>query len=88
MDKSVAPGDDFYAYANGGVAEDDARSRRTAAGYGVVSVLADETRRAARRELIEDAGKAKRRRRHRGAARSADYYASFMDEAGDRGARA
>jgi putative endopeptidase len=78
MDKSVTPGDDFNAYANGGwmkatpIPADKAR-------YGIFTVLADETRKRLL-ALIQESAKAA------AAADSdtrkvGDYYASFMDEA-------
>lgn len=78
MDNSVAPGDDFDAYANGGwikatpIPADKSR-------YGISSMLADETRKRTL-ALIQESANA-------GSAASgdvrkiADFYASFMDEA-------
>lgn len=78
MDKSVAPGDDFNAYANGGWSK-ATPIPADKASYGIFSMLADQTR-TRTRALIEDAAKAT-------PAGNADfgkvgnYYASFMDEA-------
>jgi putative endopeptidase len=78
IDKSVKPGDDFYAYANG------AWLKRTAippdqARWGSFNILAQETQKRSR-ALIENAGKS-------GAAGSeqakiGDFYSTFMDEKG------
>jgi putative endopeptidase len=77
MDKSVAPGDDFNAYANGGwlkatpIPADKPR-------YGVFTMLADETRKRLL-ALIQESAKAN-------SAASGDtgkigeYYSTFMDE--------
>jgi putative endopeptidase len=79
MDTSIAPGDDFNAYANGGwikatpIPPDKAK-------YGATAILADETRQRLR-DLIQNAAKA-------GSPASGnakmvgDFYASFMDESG------
>jgi putative endopeptidase len=78
MDKSVAPGDDFNAYANGGWVK-ATPIPADKASYGIFAVLADETR-ARTRTLIQDASKAT----PAGNAdfrKIGDYYASFMDEA-------
>jgi putative endopeptidase len=79
MDKSAAPGDDFFAYANG------AWVKKTPipadkAGWGVGAELAEETNRRTK-NLLEEAAASK------AAAGSeqrkvGDFYASFMDEAG------
>jgi putative endopeptidase len=78
MGQSVAPGDDFNAYANGGwikatpIPADKSR-------YGISTILADETRKRTLALIQESAGA--------GSAASgdvrkiADFYASFMDEA-------
>ena len=78
MDKSVAPGDDFNSYANGGWLK-ATPIPADKASYGIFAVLADETR-TQTRTLIQEASGAT-------PAQSAelrkigDYYASFMDEA-------
>jgi predicted metalloendopeptidase len=79
MDKSVAPGDDFNAYANGGwikatVIPADKSS------YGAGTLLVDQTRKQTI-ALIQDpvnAGSAA----SPDARKVADFYASFMDEQG------
>jgi predicted metalloendopeptidase len=78
MDKSVSPGDDFNAYANG------AWMKATPipadkASYGVGSVLADETRKRLLALIQEsvNAGSAT----NNDARKVGDFYASFMDEA-------
>src|SRR5579862_5842170 len=78
MDKSVAPGDDFNAYTNGGWIN-ATPIPADKSGYGLDAILADETRKRTL-SLIEEAEKP-------GATASADirkvgdFYASFMDEA-------
>ena len=78
VDKSVKPGDDFYAYANGdwlkrtAIPPDQAR-------WGSFNILGQETQRRSR-ALIEDAGKGAASSSER--AKIADFYASFMDEKG------
>ena len=78
MDKSVAPGDDFNAYANGGWIK-STPIPADKAGYGIDTILTDETRKRTL-SLIQDAAKA-------GASAGADagkvgdFYATFMDEA-------
>jgi putative endopeptidase len=78
MDKSVVPGDDFNAYANGGWIK-ATPIPADKSSYGLDAILIDETRKRTL-DLIENATKP-------GAAASdeirkvGDYYASFMDEA-------
>lgn len=61
MDKSIAPGDDFNAYANGGwvkanpIPSDKSR-------YGIDAVLADDTRKRLL-DLIQNFGQRRRRQR-------------------------
>ena len=78
MDKSVAPGDDFNAYANGGWLK-TTPIPADKASYGIFAILADETRKRTV-SLIQDAanrgGNASEEARKTG-----DFYASFMDEA-------
>src|SRR5437660_12398091 len=77
MDKSVAPGDDFNAYANGGWLK-ATPIPADKASYGIGAILSDETR-TRTRGLIEDAAKSSG-----GSAdyrKVGDYFASFMDEA-------
>jgi putative endopeptidase len=78
MDKSVAPGDDFNAYANGGWMK-ATPIPADKASYGIFTILADETRKRLL-DLIQESAKA-------GAATDSDarkvgdFYSSFMDEA-------
>jgi len=78
MDKSVAPGDDFNAYTNGGWIK-ATPIPADKPGYGVFTMLADKTRQRLL-ALIQESAKG-------GSAADAstrkvgDYYASFMDEA-------
>ena len=78
MDKSIAPGDDFNAYTNGGWSK-STPIPADKSGYGLDAILIDETRKRTV-SLIEDAAKG-------GTAASedsrkiGDFYASFMDEA-------
>ncbi|HEY2070334.1 MAG TPA: M13 family metallopeptidase [Rhizomicrobium sp.] len=79
MDKSVAPGDDFFAYGNGGWLK---RTEIPAdqAGWGVFTQLREQ---ASKRTagLIEDAAKENNPPGSE-KAKVGDFYASFMDEAG------
>lgn len=78
MDTSVAPGDDFYAYANGGwmkTTEIPADSGSYAT-FAVLRDLAAERTRA----ILEDAAKTEAAA-GTNARKIGDYYASFMDEA-------
>ncbi|HEY4360993.1 MAG TPA: M13 family metallopeptidase [Bryobacteraceae bacterium] len=78
MDKSVVPGEDFNAYANGGWMK-ATPIPADKASYGIFSILADDTRKKLL-ALIQESGKA-------GASADADtrkvgdFYTSFMDEA-------
>ncbi|HEV2445998.1 MAG TPA: M13 family metallopeptidase [Candidatus Sulfopaludibacter sp.] len=78
MDKSIAPGDDFNGYANGGWLK-STPIPADKSGYGIDAILADETRKRTL-ALFEEAEKA-------GAAadedarKIGDYFSSFMDEA-------
>jgi putative endopeptidase len=79
MDKSVAPGDDFFAYANG------SWDRATVippdrSTYGVFATLAELTNQRTA-ELIKDAA-ASDAAAGSDARKVGDYYASFNDEAG------
>jgi putative endopeptidase len=79
MDTSVAPGDDFNAYANGGWIKATAIPADKSS-YGAGSVLVDQTRKQTI-ALIQDpvnAGPGA----SADARKVADYYASFMDEQG------
>ena len=79
MDKSVAPGDDFYAYANGGwikatpIPADKSE-------YGVATILVDQTRKQTV-EIIQDPVNAGPNASP-DARKVGDFYASYMDEAG------
>ena len=78
MDKSVAPGDDFNAYANGGWIK-ATPIPADKSSYGIFQKLADDTRQRTL-TLIQEAGQP-------GSSASGDapkiaaYYSSFMDEA-------
>jgi len=79
MDSAVAPGDDFYEYANGGwmkatpIPADKPR-------YGAAGIL-DELTRQQTIALIQGAGKAETGSSAE-SRKVADFYAAFMDEAG------
>src|SRR5512141_852668 len=79
MDRSVEPGDDFNAYANGGWIK-ATPIPADKSSYGIGAILADETRKRTL-SLIQEAARA-------GSGASADkrkigdFYSSFMDEAG------
>ena len=78
MDTSIAPGDDFFAYTNGGWMK-ATPIPADKAYFGTVMVLVDETRKRTQ-ALIEDAA-----RDESGAdadvRRIRDFYASYLDEA-------
>ncbi len=76
MDRSVAAGDDFFDYANGGwVKATEIPADRSS--YGSFNVIAEKTL-ADTRAIMEEAGSA-----DDGEARKVgDYYAAYMDEAG------
>jgi putative endopeptidase len=78
VDKSVKPGDDFYAYANG-----DWLKRTTIppdqASWGSFNILFQETQKRTR-ALIENAGKSGSPGSE--AAKIGDFYSSFMDDKG------
>ena len=78
MDRSVAPGDDFNAYTNGGWIK-STPIPADKSGYGIDAILADETRKRTR-SLIEDAEK-EGSTESGNARKVGDFYASFMDEA-------
>src|SRR4029079_16294188 len=79
MDKSVAPGDDFFAYANGGwikatpIPADKSE-------YGVATILVDRTRKQTV-EIIQDPVNGGPNATP-DARKVGDFYASYMDEAG------
>jgi putative endopeptidase len=76
MDKSVNPGDDFFAYANGGwIKATPIPADRSA--YGVDTII-EETVNTRTAALIKNAGQSKETE----AAKIGAYYAAFMDEEG------
>jgi predicted metalloendopeptidase len=78
MNASVAPGDDFYAYANGGWLE-ATPIPPDKSSYGAASILSDQVRQQTVtliQEAAKDASAAPEARK------VGDFYASFMDEAG------
>src|SRR5512139_710841 len=78
-DPSVAPGDDFFAHANGGwLKQTEIPPDR--ASYGVGSVVFELTSRRIA-ELIQQAGSAQPPAGSE-ARKISDYYSSYMDEAG------
>ena len=78
MDKSIAPGDDFNGYTNGGWIK-NTPIPSDKASYGIFSMLADQTR-TRLRDLIQETAKAGSAAA--GDARKiGDFYATFMDEA-------
>jgi putative endopeptidase len=79
QDPSVAPGDDFFAYANGGWLKQTAIPPDRAS-YGVGSVVFELTSQRIA-ELIQQAGRAQPPTGSE-ARKISDYYASYMDEAG------
>jgi predicted metalloendopeptidase len=79
QDPSVAPGDDFFAHANGGwLKQTEIPPDR--ASYGVGSVVFDLTSKRIA-ELIQQAGSEKPPTGSE-ARKISDYYTSYMDEAG------
>jgi putative endopeptidase len=79
IDHAVAPGDDFYAYANGAWIK-NAVIPPDRASEGPGAILVEKTRERVR-GLIEDAAKAKPAQGS-DAQKVGDYYASYLDEAG------
>jgi putative endopeptidase len=77
MDKSVAPGDDFNGYTNGGWIK-ATPIPADKSGYGIDAILVDETRKRTL-ELIEDAEK-NTATATADAQKVGDFYASYMDE--------
>ena len=78
MDTSVAPGDDFWTYANGSwIKAHPIPADRS--DYGVARILVDDTNKRTV-DLIQ--GAAASARPGSDAQKVGDYYASFMDEAG------
>jgi predicted metalloendopeptidase len=78
MDRSAAPGDDFYQYVNGSWLQATAIPPDKPA-FGVGTILADETRKRTV-ALIQEA--ATRSSQSDNARKIGDFYASFMDETG------
>src|SRR6266568_5942250 len=78
MDTSVAPGDDFNAYANGGWIK-ATPIPADKPGYGIGAILADETRKRTL-ALIQESAQASPAASE-DARRIGDFYSSFMDEA-------
>lgn len=78
MDTSVAPGDDFYAYANGGWLK-STPIPPDKSSYGAAVILGDQVRQQTV-TLIQDAAKDGSATAE--ARKVGDFYASFMDEAG------
>ena len=79
MDVKVAPGDDFYAYANGGwIKATEIPADRSS--YGSAAILTELTAQRVNELLKAAAGQ--RARTGSEAQQIGDFYASFMDEAG------
>ena len=78
MDTSVAPGDDFNAYTNGGWIK-ATPIPADKPSYGLFEKLADETRKRVQ-TLVQEAAQAGSAGGE-DARKIADFYASFMDEA-------
>jgi putative endopeptidase len=79
MDKAVKPGDDFWAYVNGGwAARTQIAPDRTGAGMGVL--LTDNAERQVH-DIVDDLAKTPAAAGP-GGQRVGDFYASWMDEAG------
>src|SRR5215469_3882477 len=76
MDKSVAPGDDFNAYTNGGWIK-ATPIPPDKSNYGNFAILLDKTRERTR-DLIENAAKSPANEDGR---KVGDFYSTFMDEA-------
>src|SRR5689334_3367225 len=79
MDKSVAPGDDFNAYANGGWLK-ATEIPPDKPSYGPDNILADETRKRTVELIQQSAGTGDKASAD--ARKIGDFYASYMDEAG------
>ena len=84
IDRSIAPGQDFYAFANGAwLARTEIPADRST--WGPTEAMTEEAARRTR-ELLEEAGleKAGKPSPAPGSIQqqAADYYASYMDEAG------
>jgi len=79
MDTSVAPGDDFYGYTNGGWTK-ATEIPPDKATYGVISILIDRTRQQTV-DIIQDPANTGANA-STDARKIGDFYASFMDESG------
>ena len=75
MDRSVAPGDDFFLYANGGWLK-TAEIPPDRSSYGTWSVMVDRVRDRTR-QLLEAAARAAAGSDDK---KAADYYATYLDE--------
>src|SRR5436190_8883509 len=82
MDKSVAPGDDFNAYVNGGWIK-ATPIPPDKPSYGIFAILADETRKRTVSLIQESANAAVGT--NPDAQKTGDFYLSFMDEAAIEG---
>jgi putative endopeptidase len=78
MDPSVAPGDDFFRYANGGWMK-TTQIPADRASWGASSILAEEAR-VRTRELLEQAAQSGSAE-GTPARKAGDYFASYLDEA-------
>src|SRR5262245_8620215 len=76
IDRSVAPGDDFFAYANGAW-EKTTEIPADRSVYGVAAIVQDVTR----DRIVELIQNSTRPGASTDARKVGDYYASFMDEA-------
>jgi predicted metalloendopeptidase len=79
IDRSVAPGDDFFGYANG-IWFKNAEIPADRASYGPGAILTEKTS-AQVKDLIQTAA-ASKPKPGSDAQKVGDYYASYMDEAG------
>ena len=79
IDRSVAPGDDFFAYANGTWLKTTEIPADRAA-WGSFAILAEEANRRTK-ELIQDAATGGKSTNDADARKVGDYYLAFMDEA-------
>src|SRR5262245_36206521 len=78
MNKSVVPGDDFNAYANGGWTK-ATPIPPDKASYGIFAILADETRKQTVSLIQESANVGPNSSEE--ARKTGDFYSSYMDEA-------
>jgi predicted metalloendopeptidase len=79
LDKSVSPGDDFFAYSNGSWLK-STEIPPDKASHGIFSILADQTRKQTV-TLIQDSANAGPNASAE-AKKTGDFYSSYMDEAG------